>query len=57
MAEQPNIFGYMRIGTQEERQKQRYNRQEDALNKYASAIRLEQKYCQEVCGYYAGETV
>ena len=35
MAEQPNIFGYMRISTQEERQKQRYNRQENALNKYA----------------------
>ncbi len=36
MAEQPNIFGYMRISTQEERQKQRYNRQENALNKYAA---------------------
>lgn len=35
MAEQPNIFGYMRISTQEERQKQRFNRQENALNKYA----------------------
>ena len=35
MADQPNIFGYMRISTQEERQKQRYNRQENALNKYA----------------------
>lgn len=37
MADQPNIFGYMRISTQEERQKQRYNRQENALNKYATA--------------------
>lgn len=37
MAEQPNVFGYMRISTQEERQKQRYNRQENALNKYAQA--------------------
>lgn len=35
MADQPNIFGYMRISTQEERQKQRYNRQENALSKYA----------------------
>lgn len=37
MTDQPNIFGYMRISTQEERQKQRYNRQENALNKYAQA--------------------
>lgn len=37
MAEQPNVFGYMRISTQEERQKQHYNRQENALNKYAQA--------------------
>ena len=41
MASQPNIFGYMRISTQEERQKQRYNRQENALNKYALAHGLE----------------
>ena len=37
MAEQLNIFGYMRISTPKERQKQRYKRQENALNKYASA--------------------
>ena len=31
-----NVFAYMRISTQEERKKQRYNRQEKALEKYAA---------------------
>ena len=30
-----NIFAYMRISTQEERKKQKYTRQEWALEKYA----------------------
>ena len=37
MSDNTNVFGYMRISTQEERQKQRFNRQEHALDKYAKA--------------------
>lgn len=32
---QPNIFAYMRISTKEERELQKFNRQERAINKYA----------------------
>ena len=35
MSQENNIFAYMRISTQEERKKQRFNRQEKALEKYA----------------------
>ena len=35
MTRDNNTFAYMRISTKEERQKQRYNRQERALEKYA----------------------
>ncbi len=41
MADPPNVFGYMRISTQEERQKQRYKRHENVLNKYAQAHNIE----------------
>lgn len=35
MSEKHNIFAYERISTQEERKKQRFNRQDKALEKYA----------------------
>lgn len=36
-----NVFGYMRISTQEERQKQKYQRQEAALMKFAEEAGFE----------------
>lgn len=36
-----NYFGYMRISTQEERKKQRFNRQEKALDRYADENGIE----------------
>lgn len=36
-----NLFGYMRISTKEERNKQHFNRQEKALEKYAKDNRIE----------------
>lgn len=36
-----NVFAYMRISTQEERKKQRFNRQENALEKYAKDNNVE----------------
>lgn len=36
-----NIFAYMRISTQEERKKQKYTRQEWALEKYAKEHNIE----------------
>ena len=36
-----NVFAYMRISTEEERRKQRFNRQESALAKYAEAHGIE----------------
>lgn len=39
-----NVFCYMRISTQEERNKQKYNRQEKALNRYAEQNNIEYIY-------------
>lgn len=36
-----NVFAYMRISTKEERAKQKFNRQEKALNKYAEVNNME----------------
>ena len=41
MKDEHNIFAYMRISTQEERKKQRFNRQEKALEKYAKEHNFE----------------
>lgn len=36
-----NVYGYMRISTKEERAKQKFNRQESALSKYAAENKIE----------------
>ena len=36
-----NIYAYMRISTEEERGKQKYTRQENALKKYAKEYKLD----------------
>lgn len=41
MATEHNFFSYLRISTQEERKKQRFNRQEKALEKYSKEHNIE----------------
>lgn len=41
MNSENNVFAYMRISTHEERKKQRFNRQEQALEKYAKGHGIE----------------
>lgn len=52
VSEMGNVFCYMRISTKEERELQKFNRQESALTKYAKENKLEyvNKYKEDVSG-------